>query len=250
MSFKIQIDKYLKDELNDDERSAFIQKMKDDPDFAQEVKLHQAIVESIGYQEQIRKRINKIALRRKWKKRIIGLGLFLLVGLMASLIIWIPSLNPDSDIKEYPITEIYDVKEHHLPFKTKGNENMEKILHEAYEIDSFNLIIKQINSLEQNHPKELSSEMKLYLLRGLAFYKTDKHAEAQKDFKYVIDYGDVEYFQPYARYFMALSLLKEGNDREALRQLKDTQQLIEKHQLLGFPFRDKLEHLLKQNAKK
>ena len=235
MDFRKNIDTFLLNEMDEEQKVLFVREMERDLDFAADVEFQKKIMDASKANTELKERIAKIAKEEKKKKglKYIFAGL-LLITMIAVVSVWY-SQDKKTEVPLFAMEEILNVNYEHKSFTIKGTDNnevKEKLKDDIAE--SFNkkeyanaLII--LDSLEQM--TSLDNELKM--LKGNCFYETSAFDEALVTFNDFIENG-TRGERIYAKYYSVLVYLKEDKNTDSYKILVD--EIIVEVEETGFDF--------------
>ncbi len=218
------INQYLRGELDERDRSLFEKRLKEDPAFAEEVKLHQKVKEVVL--DENTHRLDQVLkdIRREWERKptatqpvfawlktpyrvAAAIVLIMAAGALAYIALW-PS-HPSSQ-------ELFSIYYQPSPLSLqRGLENppeLEKAFGH-YQKSEYN---RALDYFEDPAVVTLSS-IKVEFYKAHCYLNTGEIERSIKSFEEVIQHGDNVYMKP-AHWYLALSYLK-ANDRDTAKKL-------------------------------
>jgi len=269
-----QIERYLLGELTDEERTALEQRMKTDPEFADEVSFMRDIINvskqegrqhlrehlkkaeqkeaakieaEINQETEAEKKWNKTNFinRRNWIYWATAAAAAIFVGLYFGII------TPSGLGKK-----IYN--EHFEPYpnkvipSTRGIEVPENFAHFSQE--EYNLVVRAMKHYQRGNYKEASELFEqhvnrkkenaaLIFYKGISQLKSGKEKQAEENLRYILNNKESEFRQE-AQWYMALTYLKVNeieSARETLKKISET---------TGHPYKNKAEKVIGEIGKK
>ena len=268
-----QIERYLLGELTDEEEKTVEQRIKTDPEFAEQVdfmrdfmsvseqkgrehlrknlkkaeqKEAKKIEAEVNQETEAKKKQNKsnIINRRNWfywatAAAAVFIGLY--VGVIA------PSTHGNKLYNEYFEPYPNEV----IPF-TRGEEVPENFTHFSQE--EYNLVARamkhyqrgdyeEASELFEKHVERKKENADLIFYKGIAQLKSGREEQAEMNFSYLLNLKNVE-FQQEAQWYKALTYLKMNDTEDAweiLREISETP---------GHPYRNKAKKVIGEISKK
>ena len=210
-----KIDKYMRNQMDEQERSAFEEALKDNPQLAKELAIQQDLVTGVrtlgnrGMKEQLQqmheevmeiKAKNKVHKTRRLFWRGAAAAAVLLIGILAYQTWLNPTNSPEQLYASY--YQAYD-----LNLQDRGDQPPAGLLEATalYEQKAYAEALPLLESLVAND----SGNTQLHLSIGICKMELDRHDEAIDDIQKVLTLGD-PLLEDQANWYLALIHVKQN----------------------------------------
>lgn len=200
-----QIDRYVTDQMDEQERDAFEQRMREHVELAESVHLHRDVLDGIEF--HFAKELKQTLIQsdqQKPKSKLktylaIAASTILVVGAGLSYYFFGMSQNNDKLFTAYfePYPNII------APITRSANDAPYLEVMQEYEAGHYQKTIAGLNKLIKDEP----ANDQLIFYRGISYLETGQASMAAKDFQTVIDAKDPKFSKP-AYWYLGLSQLK------------------------------------------
>lgn len=211
----ILFEDYLTNELNEDQKTAFEKRLKEDKDFREAFELYQSTSRFLSHKfsnpeerESFKRNLNKISNSyskthevvvnktryfKPWKLAIAA-SLLVLMGVFYSQ--WFSSSPQYQDFADHPEINI-TVRGNNQPLKKKAEK--------AFNTENYKEAIPLFKSILIDEPKNI--ELQLYL--SISLIEQDKFKEADSTLKSILESPNA--YSNQVKWYAALSQLKQGD---------------------------------------
>lgn len=232
-----QIDRYVTDQMNKEERIEFEQRMRDHEALAESVHMHRDVLMGIEYyflKELKQELINSDQQKPKRNIRTylaIAASTLLLVGAGITYYLMSAGANSNSLFVTYfePYPNII------APVTRSSETSSYEEVMSLYEAGQYAEVIPELTALIQTYPDSLG----LVFYRGISYLGVDQPGKAAADFTAVIKADEKPFLEP-SYWYLGLSQLKMGKTEEARTSL---QMIVERKGALAKQAREILEEI-------
>lgn len=207
-----QIDRYVTNQMNKEERTEFEKRMRDHVALAESVHMHRDVLVGVEYyflKELKQELINSDQQKPKSKIRTylaIAASILLLAG--AGITFYFLNIGVDSD--SLFITYFEPYPNIVAPVTRSSESSSYEEVMQLYETEQYAEAIPKLNELIQNHP----DSVELVFYRGISYLGVDQPKNAATDFTAVIKASKKAFLEP-SYWYLGLSQLKIGKIEEA-----------------------------------
>lgn len=207
-----QIDRYVNDQMEGEERVQFEQRMREHVELAESVHMHRDVQAGIEY--HFMKELKQELIRSDQKKAesrtmaflAVAASILVVIGLGVTYLL----LNNNSTNKDLFAAYFEPYPNIIAPVSRSGDTGAYEGVMQLYETKRYAEAIPGFTSLIDEH----SERTGLIFYRGIAYLSINEPEKAAADFKAVVAADEDAFVEP-ARWYLALSRLKMGKEAEA-----------------------------------
>ncbi len=205
----ILIDRYMSGELEDTELKAFEERMKNDPGFAEKVKLYMSLSQNLASRfsgekdlEDLRKNLATVSAKHLQEgegAKVISLKWYYWAAAASvALICLVLFYRDSSSLPEYADYAVHQP----LALAERGNDSLRQQAEEAFNSKRYDRALGYFNNLLEVD----SSNAELQLYKGITLLELDHIAQAESIFKQIKASNEV--YRDAAVWYLALGALK------------------------------------------
>lgn len=207
-----QIDRYVNDQMNEEERIEFEQRMREHVDLAESVHMHRDVLMGIEYYFLKDLKQDLIKSDQQKPKNTIRhyLAIAATILLLAGVGITYYFLNAGESSDDLFIAYFEPYPNIVAPVTRSSENSSYKEVMQLYEAQEYTEVIPKLNALIKNNPERLE----LVFYRGISYLGISQPERAAADFKAVIRAGENTFAEP-SYWYLGLSQLKMDKTEEA-----------------------------------